>query len=53
MIIVICAWCGEQIGVKGNPGHDGLSISHGICEHCAASVRSEMDAELEHERRAA
>lgn len=53
MIIVICAWCGRQIGVKGNPGHDGLSVSHGCCESCAAELRREMDAEPEQERRAA
>ena len=53
MIIVICAWCGAQYDAKSNPGHDGFSVSHGICELCKARVLREMDAEFAQERRAA
>jgi hypothetical protein len=54
MIIVLCAWCGAQYDAKANPGHDGFSISHGICASCAAKVMAENRLhEVETDRRAA
>lgn len=40
-LIVICGWCGRQIGTKLGYVVNGLNISHGLCRDCEARLLAE------------
>lgn len=46
---VICAWCGQWMGLKPSKNHDDKAelISHSICLTCKKKVLDEMKQELE------
>jgi hypothetical protein len=35
-LVVQCAWCGRDMGIR--PGHGVGGISHGLCPACSAKV---------------
>ena len=41
---VICAWCGQLLGVK-----DGKGVSHGICKGCKSKTLEELNKEAGNE----
>ncbi len=41
MIQTICGWCGKHLGWKDGQGVQG--ISHGICNNCAKTMRSDYN----------
>ena len=41
---VICAWCGLVLK------SEGVSVSHGICEHCAWQVETRLLRDLARQR---
>ena len=38
---IVCAWCGKEIGKKGN---DDEEVSHGLCEECFAKLEAEKES---------
>jgi len=42
--MVVCAWCGKDMGKKEGKGMEGTS--HGICEEYIAKVEAELIARL-------
>ena len=47
-IKVICAWCGQWMGLKPSKNHDGKSelVSHSICLTCKKKVMNETEQYL-------
>jgi len=37
----ICAWCGRELGEKGNP--QASLPTHGICQQCKAKYLEELE----------
>lgn len=49
-IKIICAWCGEWMGLKPSDTDNGICepLSHSICHLCRKKVLSEADQFLDH-----
>lgn len=43
----ICAWCGSQLGQRHGPAG---SITHGVCQRCAARVLASIGIRIERDR---
>ena len=38
-IIIVCSWCGKEMGTKDGKGQEG--VSHSICDDCKKKLEEE------------